>query len=181
MVKVEVHWDRYTNKVCTAMNTTGLLLASTGLNGYSNIMALGWGLIGRLCGKPYFLVAVAKTRYTHKLINETGDFTVNIPKQNMKDIVTYCGTISGRDLDKYKECNLTSLPGKKVKSHIVEECVVHYECKATLHADPMPIQMKSQLSERAFKQIKYHTVFFGEILTVYADEDFESPDKIDDL
>ncbi len=173
MVKVIVHWDRFTNEVCRAMNTTGLLLVSTGLNGDPNLMALGWGLIGRLCGKPYFLVAVAKSRYTHKLINQTGEFTVNIPKPSMKDIVTYCGTTSGRDHDKFKECNITPLPGKKVKSHIVEECIVHYECKATLHADPKPIQLQSKLSDRAFKQIKYHTVFFGEILTVYADEDIE--------
>jgi len=173
MVKVEVDPDRFTNEVCKAMNSTGLLLATNGLKGKSNLMALGWGLIGRLCGKPYFLVAVANSRYSHKLISETGEFTVNIPKPSMKDIVVHCGTTSGRNHDKFKECNLTPHSGRKVESPIVEECVLHYECKVTLKADPEPIKLQSELSEHAFKQIKYHTVFFGEILSVYAEEDFK--------
>jgi len=177
MVKVEVDPDRFTSDVCKAMKSTGLLLATIGSNGDPNLMALGWGLIGRLCGKPYFLVAVANSRLTHKLINETGEFTVNIPKPSMKDVVIYCGTNSGRNHDKFKDCNLTPHPGRKVKSPIVEECILHYECKATLHADPKPIQLPSQIINRAFKQIRYHTVFFGEILSIYADEDFEQQIK----
>ena len=79
----------------------GLLLASIGKNGENNIMTIGWGLIGVLFRKPTFIVAVRKSRYSYKLLNETGVFTVNVPGEGMAEAVDFCGTKSGRDYDKF--------------------------------------------------------------------------------
>ena len=69
----------YLKKTYDVMADMGLLLGSVGGDGRVNLMTIGWGLIGIVWFKPIFLVAVRKTRYTHKLMEETGVFTVNVP------------------------------------------------------------------------------------------------------
>ncbi len=83
------------------LSRCGLLLAS-GRIGKANVMAIGWGLSGILWSKPFFMVAVRSSRFTFKLIEENGDFTVNVPRKGMEEIVSYCGTVSGKDHDKLK-------------------------------------------------------------------------------
>jgi len=81
----------------------GLLLASVGRDGRPNVMTIGWGLMGTLWARPVFVVAVRPSRYTHRLIEETGEFTVNVPRKGMEEIVEYCGTVSGRDHEVRRE------------------------------------------------------------------------------
>jgi len=66
----------------------------------------------------------------------------------------FCGRVSGREHDKFKETGLTPLPAKKVKPPIIKECVAHLECK--LH---------NQFTTGD------HTIFVGEIVEAYADKD----------
>jgi len=49
------------------------------------------------------MVAVRPSRYTHDFIENTGEFTVNVPNRGMESIVSYCGTVSGKDHDKFEE------------------------------------------------------------------------------
>ncbi len=77
------------------------------------------------------MVAVRYSRYTYDLIEEAKDFTVSIPlENNLKKELNYCGTYSGKDVDKLKECKLKIREGRKVASPpIIENCELHYECK----------------------------------------------------
>jgi len=93
-----------------------------------NVMTIGWGLVGILRYKPTFAVAVRPTSYTYKLLKESNEFTVNVPNRGMEKIIEYCGNVSGRDHDKFREMDLTPLPRQRVKSPMVSECIIHYEC-----------------------------------------------------
>jgi len=117
----------------------GLLLASAGKDGRTNIMTVGWGLIGVLWREPVFMVAVRPSRYTHGLIEETGEFTVNVPKQGMGNTVTYCGTVSGREHDKFKECGegLSGEPLKRSPQKLLPRRGLSY---ALLWEDPLNLQ-----------------------------------------
>lgn len=84
-------------------------------------MTIGWGNVGIVWGKPIFMVAVRYSRYTYDLIEKAKDFTVSIPlKNNLKKELTYCGTYSGKDVDKFKECNLKLKKGRKVVSLLLK-------------------------------------------------------------
>lgn len=143
----------------------GLLLASVGLDGKYNAMAIGWGLIGRVWRDPIFMVAVRPTRYTHKLIEEINEFTVNVPGDCMEEIVNYCGTVSGRDYDKFKEVGLTAEKGKRVKSPIISECIAYYECKVIGKSKVIPDLLSSEVKRRYYLSENYHTLYFGRILS----------------
>ncbi|MEM2784315.1 MAG: flavin reductase family protein, partial [Nitrososphaerota archaeon] len=110
------------------------------------------------------------SRYTHKLIEETEDFTINVPKKGMKDIIDFCGSVSGREVDKFKEKNLTPLPSKKVKSPIIAQCPINYECKVIYKTIIDPKIIEKSINSEYYSSGNYHTIFFGEILAIHVDE-----------
>jgi len=173
MKKIEVPPTAYLEETNRILKDCGLLLVSVGEDGRPNVMAIGWGLIGNLWRKPFFMVAVRPSRHTHKLIEETGDFTVNVPGKGMEETVDYCGTVSGRDHDKFRERNLTPVQGKMVESPIISECRIHYECKVAYKTKVKANQLPKEILSSSYPHGNYHTLYFGEIMATYADEDDE--------
>jgi flavin reductase (DIM6/NTAB) family NADH-FMN oxidoreductase RutF len=104
-----------------------VLLTTFDENNGTNIMALT--LVGAASWKPPMIgVGVGKSQYSRGLIEESGDFVVNIPKAGMLRDVEYCGLISGRDTDKCAKIDFTLVPSKKVKPSMIKECPVNLEC-----------------------------------------------------
>lgn len=173
MSKIEVPFMKYADATVKTMMTDGLLLTSVDENGRPNSMAIGWGTIGSIWGKPMFIVLVRPSRYTYQCIEATGDFTVNVPGKGLKEIVTYCGTVSGRDVDKFKEKGLTVIKGSKVKSPIIKECIINYECRVVHKNDIIPAHLADEIKMGAYPSGDFHRVYFGEILATFVDEDFD--------
>jgi len=73
-----------------------------------NTMTVGWCQVGRLWNQPVCTVYVRPERYTYEFIDAADYFTLSIlPAEHKKTTMVYCGTKSGRDVDKIKECGLT--------------------------------------------------------------------------
>jgi len=155
------------------MRRIGLLLVSVSKEGKPNVMTIGWGFIGMLWGEPYFVIAVRPSRYTYTLLEESLDFTVNVPAKGLEKAAEYCGTFSGRDLDKFKACNLTATNAKVVKSPIIKECIIHYECIIKYHYDLNPKFIPSDVKSLWYSQDDCHRMYFGRITAVYADDDYK--------
>ena len=83
----------------------------------------------------------------------------------------YFGNVSGRDYDKFKQKRLTTTPGRKIKSPIIEECAIHYECRVVHKNDVIPDKLAEEILGSAYRQGDFHRIYFGEILAVYADAD----------
>ncbi len=165
----EVPYDRYILEVENQLKSGGLFLSSKGEK--ANTMVIGWGGITFFWGKPIFLVPVRKSRYTHDLIEQSGEFTVSVPlNRNLKKALAFCGSRSGRDFDKFKECNLTPIPGIKVNAPIIGECTLHYECKVVYKQDMIPEKFDAQLIQKWYCAPDYHTFYFGEIVACYTTE-----------
>ncbi|MFC1954288.1 flavin reductase family protein [Chloroflexota bacterium] len=171
MAKIEVGYTDYLQETNKMLGHGGLLVASADAQGNPNAMTIGWGTVGIIWRKPIFVVLVRPSRYTFNLIEITDDFTVNVPTPEIADKVLYFGTVSGRDQDKFKEMQLTAIPGKKVKSPIIEECVINYECRVVHKNDVIPDELSEEIRISAYPQGDFHKIYFGEILAVYADDD----------
>lgn len=172
MAKAKVPLLAHADDTIRALGETGCLLVSgkSAESKDSNVMAIGWGFIGVLWAKPVFVVAVRPSRYTHKLIEETGEFTVNVPGKGMKETVKYCGSVSGREHDKFKERGLTLMPGKKVKAPIISECAINYECKVVYKTQFVQRMVPGEAVKKWYPEEDYHTLYFGEIVAAHADE-----------
>ena len=116
MPKAIADYRDYIGETMVAFDEDRVLLVNQGKEGPPNAMAIGWGTIGIIWRKPIFTFLVRPSRYTHKLIEETNDFTVNIVTPQLKEVVQYCGMVSGRDHNKFKEKQLTAIPPQKVRN-----------------------------------------------------------------
>ena len=129
-----------------------VLVASMDKEGHPNIITLGWSMCTSFV-PPMVAISVGKTRYSHKLIAEGKEFVLAFPHEGMKEEVLYCGTHSGREVDKFKKTGLTAVPGKHVRPPLIKECLMNMECRVVGELDTGD-----------------HTIFAGEILTAYVSE-----------
>jgi len=133
-----------------------------------NTMTIAWGNIGYEWNIPVFSVLVRRSRYTFELIEKAKDFTVSIPlSENLKDELMFCGTKSGRDYDKFKECDLKLKKSNQVESPIIEECELHYECEIVGKAPLIPNLLNDYLRDTVYRGNDYHTIYYGKILDTY--------------
>lgn len=152
MKKVEI--NPYELADVTVSKST--LLVSKG-QGKVNMMALDWKTIGELWMYPVCTVAVARSRYTFSLLNETPEFTLNVPSPEISSAISIAGGSSGRDTDKIAQAGLTLTPSKHISVPMIEEAMISYECKIIHTAESGSV-------------CSTHRLFFGEILAAYADE-----------
>ena len=128
-----------------------VLVSCSGKAGKPNITTLAWAMPTSI-NPPLLAISLAPTRHSYTLIEESGEFIVNIPTLEILQAVYACGSFTGRSFDKFKKANLTPMPAKKVKAPAIRECIAHLECS---------VDSKFTTGD--------HTVFVGKILEAYAD------------
>ena len=131
-----------------------------------NTMTIGWALIGYAWQKPILMVLVRTSRHTFGFIEKAADFTVTVPTTDMRDALMFCGTKSGRNVDKYKACNLELANARKVISPIIKTPGIHFECKILLKT-PMDPKCLDKECQSLYPAKDYHTLYFGEIVECY--------------
>ena len=142
---------------------------TTAFGGKVNTMVIGWGSIGYMWRLPIFTALVRQNRFTHGLLEKTGQFTVTFPTQDLPEALQICGTKSGRNMDKLAACGLTAAPARKIETPRLDVPGYHYECKVLYKTT-----MSAQDLDKAIKELwyekepgDYHTLYFGEILDSY--------------
>jgi len=142
------------NKANRLINSGAVILVtSISQEGRANIITLAWQMpISH--NPPLCAVSIAKSHFSHQLIKSTGEFVINVPNVRLLDVVKFCGSVSGRNIDKFKEGNLTPIPAKKVIPPLIKECIGHLECKL-LEMHP----------------VGEHTIFIGMIVSASVNKD----------
>ena len=72
-----------------------------------NTMTASWGGMGILWGKPVAFVFVRPQRHTYGFTERNARMTLSFFGGEYRSALNFCGTKSGRDCDKAKECGLT--------------------------------------------------------------------------
>lgn len=130
------------------------VLVTSYLEGFEpNIITIAWtGILNS--EPPMVYISVNPIRHSHKIINESGEFVINIPSAPQAKLVDYCGIVSGRDTNKFRETGFTPTPSSHIKAPLIAECPINIECK-----------VKSTLS------LGSHDVFIADILAIHYNED----------
>ncbi|MDF2634837.1 MAG: flavin reductase domain protein FMN-binding protein [Pelosinus sp.] len=165
----EISYNEYATKI-TELLSKGAFL-TTELDGKVNTMTIAWGSIGFMWGKPVFMAMVRPSRFTYEALEKSRQFTVSIPFKDMSTALGICGSKSGRNTDKLTAANLTTNPGQKLSTPVIANCGLHYECKVVYKQEMAPTLLDKGLQDKWYETGDYHTLFFGEILTTYVDED----------
>lgn len=104
-----------------------VLVSCRGKNGEQNALAVAY-CCNCSFDPPMVMVGIVPTRYSHKLIKESGCFVVNLTGKRNKELFDYLGTHSGRDGDKLKASGARLTQGAKVDAPLLADCPVNIEC-----------------------------------------------------
>lgn len=163
----DVPYNKFIYEVNEKLTSGGVFLSTMGEK--LNTMVIGWGGVTVFWGKPIFIAPVRKSRYSYSQLDESGEFTISIPLgDDLSSALAFCGSKSGRDYDKFEECNITPTPAKILNTPIIGECDLHYECKVVYKQDLVPENLNRGIDEKWYPD--YHTLFFGEVLACYIRE-----------
>ncbi len=136
-------------------------------DGAVNTMTIGWATIGYIWQRPVLMVAVRDSRHTFTLMERTDNFTVTIPLDAAHSkALAFCGTKSGRDVDKLQACDLSVKEAQAVASPVIDIPGIHYEC-AVVYKSAMDPTFLADALEGLYPKKDYHTLYFGEILACY--------------
>ncbi|NQU44009.1 flavin reductase family protein [bacterium] len=138
-------------------------------DGERNTMTIGWAQIGIVWGRHVLTVLVRDSRHTFGIIEKAADFTVSVPWQDMKKELTFCGTRSGRDFDKFHELGLKTASGKVTKSPVLQLAGLHYECRIVYKSALNPSLLHDDLFN-VYPKKDFHTLYYGEIVACYETE-----------
>jgi len=139
----------------SALYPNPVMLVSSSHKRKESIITLAWG--GTCSSSPPTVgIAIRKNRFSYDLIAKSKEFVVNIPTTEMLEEVELCGTKSGLDTDKWKECNFTKKKSTVVKAPFIQECPVSMECKL--------IQIV---------ELGTHDLFLGEVVALHLDEEWK--------
>ncbi len=112
----------------TVLYPVPVVMVSCGTEDKGNIITVAWtGTINSDPAMTY--VSIRPSRHSFELIQNSGEFVINLVNKDLAYACDFCGGKSGRDMDKFKEMNLTAKKGEKVDAPIIYESPVNIECK----------------------------------------------------
>jgi flavin reductase (DIM6/NTAB) family NADH-FMN oxidoreductase RutF len=122
-------------------------------DGNTNLFTVAW--TGNVCTNPPMVyISVRPSRYSYGLIEDSGEFVINLTTEALTRAADYCGVRSGRDQDKWKVCGLTPARAEKLQyAPVVSESPVNIECRV-----------------RSFQDLGSHRMYIADVLAVQADE-----------
>ncbi len=170
-MKRKVNAFDYAGDILKALKKGVLLTTASGTE--VNTMTIGWAQMGMEWYTPVFTVYVRQSRHTKKLLDETGVFTVNIPVGELDaKILGFCGSRSGRDVDKIRELGLHLEEGECIPVPGIQELPLTLECKVIYKQEQDLDAILPEHLERFYPQDESgmrdgHTVYYGEILNAY--------------
>ena len=128
------------------------VLVSCGTVENPNVLTIAWA--GTVCTHPPMVsISVRPGRFSYPIIKETGEFVINLPSVSMAHTVDFCGVKSGKDIDKFAQCNLTPISAPLVSAPAIKECLVSFSCKV-----------------KSITPLGTHDLFLAEIVGIEVDE-----------
>ena len=133
-----------------------------------NTMTIGWGMIGYIWNKPIFQVLVRPSRYTYNLLREVDNFAVSVPLElDMSKELAYCGSKSGRDVNKFSELNLSTIESPDIESPFIKKATYHYSCKILYKDKIQKNKLKQNIISDSYPEGDFHFQYYGEIISAY--------------
>jgi len=172
MTKRKIDAAAFAPEIIKALGGGGVLL-TTKAGEKVNSMTIGWGTIGIEWGTPVFVAYVRASRFTHGQIEANPEFTVNVPHGPFdRKILGFCGTKSGRELDKIQAAGLTLVEPEVISVPALRELPLTLECRVIYRRDQPVERIEPRLREKFYPaaadgSTDRHTAYYGEIVAAY--------------
>ena len=129
-------------------------MVSCQLEDKPNIITLAW--TGVVCSEPPMIsISIRPSRYSFDIIKRTKEFVLNAVNESLIMQADFCGSNSGRNVDKFKRLNLTPLEADKVRVPLIGQSPINLECQV-----------------RNIIELGTHHLFIGEVVATHVDETY---------
>lgn len=127
-----------------------------------NTMTASWGGVGILWGRPVAYLFLRPQRYTKEFVDAGTHLSISVMNESCRKLLSYFGTVSGRDEDKIAKSGLA----------LAEEDGVPYFADAEiamicrkLYAQPMDPRYTAEdwIDEKWYPDHDWHTMYVAEI------------------
>lgn len=145
------------------------LLITAGNEEKCNTMTASWGAMGVMWGKNAVTVYIRPQRYTKEFVDQEDTFTVSVLPGQYRKALNYCGTVSGKGIDKIREAGLTpcffeGTPG-------IQEAELVLLCRKMYHDNIRPECFDAPSNdEKWYPQKDYHTMYIAEVVKAFVKE-----------
>jgi len=145
---------------------SGVFLVTQGKERKPNIMTIGWLQGGIVWGRPIISVLVRPSRFTFIHIEENPFFSVCIPTDKMKKEINWCGSVSGRLVDKFQKTSFTPTYSENFPVPTIKECPIHFECQVVQRTKVIETNFNSDIIQEYYSSGDFHSVYYGEIIKI---------------
>ena len=139
-----------------------VLVSMRGADGRENLVTVAW--TGTICTNPAMAyISLRPTRFSYGLIQESGEFVINLTTEKLAYATDFCGVKSGREVDKFERLGLAREKASCVKAPLLAESPVNMECRV-----------------REVHPYGSHHMFVADVLAVQADRAYlDASGKLD--
>lgn len=142
-----------------------LITAGKSVSDY-NTMTASWGSLGVMWGKNVFTCGIRPNRHTFGYVEESEYFTMSFfDTDKYRDMLSFCGTKSGRDVDKAKETGITPC---EVDGRVTfEEARLVFVCRKLYAQDIDSDCFTDKDNLKFYEKDPHHRMYTSEIVAVY--------------
>ncbi|WIW70685.1 flavin reductase family protein [Anaerosinus gibii] len=145
------------------------LLVTAEKDGKANTMTASWGGLGVMWGKNVAYVVIRPQRYTKEFIDGADTLSLTVFDENYRKMLSYCGSVSGRDEDKIAKSGLTV--AHENNTPYFNEAKIALLCKKLYAQEFKPECFIDQESkEKWYPGADYHTMYIVEIEKILVQE-----------
>ena len=138
------------------------MLVSAGSGARVNTMTASWGSLGVLWNRPAATCYIRPQRYTREFLDNNEYFTLSFFTPDYKPQLALCGSKSGREVDKVKECGFTVLRGEGDAPYFDQARLVMV-CRKLLVQQMEAEKIPEAIRQEQYPGEDYHYLYIGEI------------------
>jgi len=161
-INAPVLWD-FVPYMMKKLPSPGILLVCGNEETRENVITLGWLQFGVIWNEPVVSILVRPTRYSFELLKFHNEFTINIMPDEYNDVLQFCGSNSGKYLDKFSETRLKKINSREVKTSSLKDAELTLECKTLYKGGIVPDNLSDLVLAKFYRDGDYHVIIDASI------------------
>jgi flavin reductase (DIM6/NTAB) family NADH-FMN oxidoreductase RutF len=147
-----------------------VVLVTSGTMENPNVMTFSWQTPVNNADPCLIVLAISHVRHSYDLIKQNHELVINVPGEELLEQSHYVGTVTGKNIDKFKESGLTPVPARVVDPPLIEECAAHLECRVVeifkmqshdlLVCEVLRAKAEAELFDGKWIPEKFHTLHY---------------------
>lgn len=167
MARVTIPLAEALPELLPLLGGAGALLTASDAEGRANTMTIGWATFGIVWGKPIATALVRPSRYTYGFTEASDEFTISVLDDSYRAALAFCGSKSGREVDKFAATGLGLAAGEATRTPVIAQAFLNLECRTLYRHDLAADALPAHIRDSCYPKGDFHRLYYGEVLACY--------------